>query len=140
MQELARSHPKRVAVRIAFDNALAHKIEAGSDMFLMPSRYEPCGLNQIYSLRYGTIPIVRATGGLEDSIVQFDPRSGTGTGFKFADYAPVALLACIERGAAHLSSAAQRGATLVGNAMRADFSWERSAAAYAQLYRQVSAA
>ena len=78
--DLARRFTKRLAVRIAFDNALAHKIEAGSDMFLMPSRYEPCGLNQMYSLRYGTIPIVRATGGLQDTVVEFDAQRGRGNG------------------------------------------------------------
>jgi starch synthase len=139
VQQLARKYPKQVAVRVAFDNALAHKIEAGSDMFLMPSRYEPCGLNQIYSLRYGTIPIVRATGGLEDTIIHFDPHSGAGTGFKFAEYAPAALLACIEA-ALQTYRRPKAWAALMGNAMRADFSWDRSAAAYAQLYRQVSGA
>jgi starch synthase len=139
VQQLAHKYPERVAVRVAFDDALAHKIEAGSDLFLMPSRYEPCGLNQIYSLRYGTIPIVRATGGLEDTIIHFDPRSGAGTGFKFADYAPAALLACIEE-ALQTYRRPKAWAALIGNAMRADFSWERSAEAYAQLYRQVSGA
>ena len=85
-RQLAQKWHKRLAVHIGFDNALAHTIEAGSDMFVMPSRYEPCGLNQIYSLRYGTIPIVRATGGLQDTITTFDPATGSGTGFKFTDY------------------------------------------------------
>ena len=78
--------PERVGVRIAYDNALAHKIEAGSDMFLMPSRYEPCGLNQIYSLRYGTVPIVRATGGLDDTVQHWNSETREGTGFKFYAY------------------------------------------------------
>jgi starch synthase len=136
-QALGRRFKKRLAVRIAFDNALAHKIEAGSDMFLMPSRYEPCGLNQIYSLRYGTIPIVRATGGLEDSIVGFDEATGGGTGFKFVDYTPAALLACIERAmqAYRRPTVWQR---LMRTAMQADFSWDRSAAAYVDLYRQLT--
>jgi starch synthase len=77
-QELAKKNPKRVSVKIAYDNAVAHKIEAGADMFLMPSRYEPCGLNQIYSLRYGTVPVVRATGGLDDTVEEFDARTGKG--------------------------------------------------------------
>lgn len=136
LRELARAHPKRVAVRVAFDNVLAHKIEAGSDLFLMPSHYEPCGLNQIYSLRYGTIPVVHATGGLEDSIVHFDARRGTGTGFKFTKYAPGALLACIEEALRTYRRPAAWTA-LVDNAMRADFSWTRSAEAYVALYRQV---
>jgi starch synthase len=138
-QGLAKRFKKRLAVRIAFDNALAHKIEAGSDMFLMPSRYEPCGLNQIYSLRYGTIPIVRATGGLEDTIIDFDPSTGEGTGFKFVEYAPDALLACIERALQAYRQPAvwQR---LTRTAMRADFSWDRSAQAYLDLYRKITRA
>jgi starch synthase len=139
LQGLARRFRTRVAVRVAFDEALAHKIEAGSDMFLMPSRYEPCGLNQIYSLRYGTIPIVRATGGLEDSIVDFDVPAGQGTGFKFRDYTGEALLACIERALkVYRNPTAWR--TLMGRAMRADFSWDRSAQAYRALYRQLTSA
>ena len=97
-------------MRVAFDNALAHKIEAGSDMFLMPSRYEPCGLNQIYSLRYGTIPIVRATGGLRGQrSSQFDAAAVTGTGFKFTEYAPAALLACIDAALRDLPAPASLG-------------------------------
>jgi starch synthase len=134
--ELARRSKKRLAVRIAFDNALAHKIEAGSDMFLMPSRYEPCGLNQIYSLRYGTIPVVRATGGLQDTIIDFDSETGQGTGFKFVEHNGDALLACIERALrAFRSPAAWR--QLMRNAMQADFSWGRSAAAYSRLYQRI---
>ena len=136
--DLQRRFTKRLAVRIAFDNTLAHKIEAGSDMFLMPSHYEPCGLNQMYSLRYGTIPIVRATGGLQDSIVEFDARRNEGTGFKFTDYSGVALLACIER-ALRVYGAETSWSTLMRNAMRADFSWGRSAAAYAELYERLCA-
>ncbi len=133
---LARRSTKRLAVRITFDNALAHKIEAGSDLFLMPSRYEPCGLNQIYSLRYGTIPVVRATGGLEDSIVDFDATTAQGTGFKFVDYAPGPLLECIERALRTYRTPAL-WQPLVRAAMQADFSWERSAAAYVELYRRL---
>lgn len=137
-QQFVRRWRKRLAVHIGFDNALAHKIEAGSDMFLMPSRYEPCGLNQIYSLRYGTVPIVRATGGLQDSIVDFESGSRQGTGFKFTEYAPAALFACIERALAAYRTAAAWGA-LIANGMRADFSWDTSAAAYATLYRSICA-
>ena len=93
--KLHRQYPEKFAVKVAYDNALAHKIEAGADMFLMPSRYEPCGLNQMYSLRYGTVPIVRATGGLDDTIEPWDPATGKGTGFKFSAYSGVALLHCI---------------------------------------------
>jgi starch synthase len=136
--DLAGQFKKRLAVRIAFDNTLAHKIEAGSDMFLMPSRYEPCGLNQMYSLRYGTIPVVHATGGLQDTIVDFHARSGDGTGFKFTDYTAEAMSACIER-ALHVYRAEKSWSTLMRNAMHADFSWDRSAAAYADLYQRVCA-
>ncbi len=138
-QDLAHKFKKRLALRVAFDNALAHKIEAGSDMFLMPSRYEPCGLNQIYSLRYGTIPIVRATGGLQDTITDFDPRVRSGTGFKFTDYSGDTLLACIERALRAYHTRKAWGAVM-RNAMQADFSWDRSAAAYAELYRRVTQA
>src|SRR6202035_2659569 len=89
---LATDFPGRVGAKIAYDNTLAHLVEAGSDMFLMPSRYEPCGLNQIYSLRYGTVPIVRATGGLDDTIENFDPSTQQGTGFKFDAYTGQALV------------------------------------------------
>jgi starch synthase len=88
---------ERERVRIGYDDALAHKIEAGSDLFLMPSRYEPCGLNQIYSLKYGTVPVVRATGGLDDTIEEWNPEQGTGTGFKFQGLSAEALLAAIHR-------------------------------------------
>jgi starch synthase len=136
--DLQRRFKKRLAVRIAFDNTLAHKIEAGSDMFLMPSHYEPCGLNQMYSLRYGTIPVVRATGGLQDSVIEFDARRGEGTGFKFMEYTGEALMACIEHALRTFRNATAWG-TLTRNAMHADFSWDRSAAAYAELYRRITA-
>jgi len=134
---LPSAHPKRVGVTIGFDNALAHKIEAGADIFLMPSRYEPCGLNQIYSLKYGTVPVVRATGGLDDTIEDFDPLSGKGNGFKFADYSGAAFLSAIKRAlAVYISKKAWK--QIIANGMAADFSWERSAADYLQLYRQVT--
>ncbi len=135
---LGQRFPRQMGVRIAFDNTLAHKIEAGSDLFLMPSRFEPCGLNQIYSLRYGTIPVVRAIGGLDDTITEFDPATGTGTGFKFSDYTPAALLDGVGRAlACYRRPKAWR--TLMRNAMAADFSWQRSAEQYLELYRQLTA-
>jgi starch synthase len=94
---LNKQFPNKIAVKVAYDNAIAHKIEAGSDMFLMPSKYEPCGLNQIYSLKYGTVPIVRATGGLDDTIEPWDARSGKGTGFKFTEYNGESLLLTIKQ-------------------------------------------
>ena len=136
-RELAERFPKKFAVRIAYDNALAHKIEGGSDMFLMPSRYEPCGLNQIYSLKYGTVPVVRATGGLDDTIEPFDSRTGRGTGFKFAEYAGEALLDCVEQAVHVYGRNPEAWRRLVENGMRKDFSWNVSAADYERLYEQV---
>jgi starch synthase len=132
-RELAQQFPKRLGVKIAYDNTLAHKIEAGADMFLMPSRYEPCGLNQIYSLRYGTVPVVRATGGLDDTIEPFDQASGRGTGFKFSEYTGPALLAALHEAlGAYADKAAWR--RLQANGMAKDFSWNASALEYARLY------
>ena len=97
-RDLAKAYPAKFSVRVAYDNILAHKVEAGADIFLMPSRYEPCGLNQIYSLKYGTVPVVRATGGLDDTIEAFDPATGRGTGFKFLAYDGLSLLTAMQRG------------------------------------------
>lgn len=134
---LCARHPEKVGVRIGFDNALAHKIEAGADMFLMPSKYEPCGLNQIYSLKYGTIPIVRATGGLDDTIEDYNPLTGTGNGFKFSAYSGSTLLEAVKRGTAvYFHKKAWR--RLMANAMSYDFSWEKSAAEYLTLYRKLA--
>ena len=120
-------------MKIAYDNPLAHKIEAGADLFLMPSRYEPCGLNQIYSLRYGTVPVVRATGGLDDTIEAYDARSGQGTGFKFQEYTGEAFLQAVQEAlAVYRDKKAWRGLQVSG--MAKDFSWKASAAEYARLY------
>ncbi|MGI8745054.1 MAG: glycogen synthase GlgA [Bryobacteraceae bacterium] len=124
--ELAGTFPDKFGVHIGYDNPLAHRIEAGADMFLMPSRYEPCGLNQIYSLRYGTIPIVRATGGLDDTI---DPE----TGFKFREYAGWALFGAIEAALAAFEDRDQ-WTGMMQRGMQKDFSWTTSAAEYARLY------
>jgi len=134
-RRLSRQYPRRYAVKIAYDEALAHKIEAGADMFLMPSRYEPCGLSQIYSLKYGTVPIVRATGGLEDTIEQWDPETKKGTGFKFLDYREDALLAAIHQA---LRAFEDRSAwqVLMRNGMAKDFSWKHSAREYVRVYER----
>jgi len=134
-RRLNQQFPKKILVRIGFDNALAHKIEAGSDMFLMPSRYEPCGLNQIYSLKYGTVPIVRATGGLDDTIEPWDARSGRGTGFKFSDYTGEALLATIRQSLVAFKDQTSWH-TLMRNGMGKDFSWTNSAREYARIYEK----
>lgn len=136
-RRLAQRFPQKFGVRVAYDNALAHKIEGGSDMFLMPSRYEPCGLNQIYSLKYGTVPVVRATGGLDDTIEPFDPRTGKGTGFKFVPYSGAALLRCLAGALRLYAGQPQAWQQLVKNGMTKDFSWNTSAGDYERLYEQV---
>ncbi len=133
---LSRQVPHKIAVRIAYDNALAHKIEAGADMFLMPSRYEPCGLNQIYSLKYGTVPIVRATGGLDDTIDPWDPRTKKGTGFKFQEPTGEALLRTIHQ-ALQLHRDQTSWQRLMRNGMSKDFSWRSSAREYIRIYERV---
>lgn len=130
---LAAAYPGRVGVKIAYDEAIAHQIEAGADMFLMPSRYEPCGLNQIYSLKYGTVPIVRATGGLDDTIDSFDLEQGTGTGFKFVEYSGAALVQCV-RQALQLFTDERIWKRIQLNGMAKDFSWKGSAAEYLKVY------
>ncbi len=132
---LNKLYPQKIAIKVAYDNALAHKIEAGSDMFLMPSRYEPCGLNQIYSLKYGTVPVVRATGGLDDTIETWDPRTKKGTGFKFSEYSGEALLATIRTA---LNAYQDRSAwqILMRNGMAKDFSWTASAREYVRVYER----
>jgi starch synthase len=132
---LNKQFPQKIAVKIAYDNALAHKIEAGADMFLMPSRYEPCGLNQIYSLKYGTVPVVRATGGLDDTIENWDPRTRKGTGFKFTEYSGEALLATI-RTALQVFQDGASWQTLMCNGMARDFSWNASAREYVRVYER----
>jgi starch synthase len=134
--DFAASHQDQVGVRLGFDNRLAHWIEAGADMFLMPSRYEPSGLNQLYSLRYGTVPVVRRTGGLADSIIDATPAAladGTANGFVFDDATPAALLAAVRRALAAFADPAV-WARIVGAGMRADFSWAKAAAQYRRLY------
>ncbi|MBA0087581.1 MAG: glycogen/starch synthase, partial [Acidobacteria bacterium Pan2503] len=135
---LAAAYPGRVGLKIAYDNVLAHKVEAGADIFMMPSRYEPSGLNQMYSLKYGTVPIVRATGGLDDSIEPFDVEHGTGTGFKFYEYSGEALLYAVEQALHHYMD--ERDWTRIQlNGMAKDFSWKRPAEEYANLYEAARA-
>ena len=128
---LARSYPGRVGVQIGYNTALAHRIEAGADIFLMPSRYEPCGLNQIYSLRYGTVPVVRATGGLDDTIDE-------DTGFKFRDYSGSALLEAV-RWALEAFREVNPWVRRMRRGMEKDFSWSASAGEYVALYRRLLA-
>jgi starch synthase len=135
-ERAARGRPDRVAARIGFDEGLAHRIEAGADVFLMPSRYEPCGLNQMYSLRYGTAPVVRAVGGLEDTVEDYDGFR-RGTGFKFREYLPQAMLTALRRALdVYRDARAWRG--MVERGMGMDFSWDASAARYEQLFQGLS--
>ena len=132
----AAHYPGRVAVRIGFDELLAHRIEAGADLFLMPSLYEPCGLNQMYSLKYGTIPIVRAVGGLKDTVQDYDSISQSGTGFVFESYDAQVMLDTIDRGLSAYQNKPS-WAALRSRAMAMDYSWDRSAATYSNLYQQL---
>jgi starch synthase len=135
-KDLAQRFAGRVAYVTGFDEPLAHLIEAGSDIFLMPSRYEPCGLNQMYSLRYGTIPIVRNTGGLADSVQHFDPSSGRGTGCVFNDYDAQAVRWAIET-VLDWYALPRSWLRLIHNAMAKDFSWSRQILEYDSLYRDM---
>ncbi len=130
---IARTYPRKSGIKITYDNTVAHKIEAGCDIFLMPSRYEPCGLNQIYSLKYGTVPVVRATGGLDDTIIDYDERTGQGNGFKFSAYDADDFFQAIER-ALSLYAKKPQWTRLVKHCMTYDFSWEQSARRYLELY------
>lgn len=132
---LNRQFPQKIAIKIAYDNSLAHKVEAGADMFLMPSRYEPCGLNQIYSLKYGTVPIVRATGGLDDTIEHWNSRTSKGTGFKFSEYSGDALLLTIKE-ALRAFQDQTSWQTVMRNGMAKDFSWNASAKEYVRTYER----
>jgi starch synthase len=131
---MAARRPDRFAAFLGFDNQRAHRIEAGADFFLMPSRFEPCGLNQLYSLRYGTLPIVRATGGLADTVIPYDESSGKGTGFVFHDLTPSALYNVIGWATATWYDRPNHVVAMQKEAMRKDFTWDRSAAEYEQLY------
>ena len=135
---LAARYPDRVAVHIGFDERMAHLIEAGADLFLMPSRFEPCGLNQMYSLRYGTVPLVRATGGLADTVKNFDAASGTGTGFTFDEYSPQALAGTLRWAlGVFMDRRAWPGIQRAG--MQQDHSWAASARRYAEVYERALA-
>lgn len=135
---LAAAFPGRVAARLAFSNPLAHRIEAGSDLFLMPSQYEPCGLNQMYSMAYGTVPVVRRTGGLADTVVDAGPEelaNGTATGFQFVDFAAGPLEAALERATGMWERDPHLWGQLVETGMQRDWSWTASARQYSELYR-----
>jgi starch synthase len=131
-------YPGRLRMVTAFDNALAHRIQAGSDIFLMPSRFEPCGLTQMYALKYGTAPVVRTTGGLRDTISEFDPHSGHGNGFVFQEYQSEALTAALAR-AVEVHRNREQWSRLMDNCFAADFSWDRAAHEYIDWFKRLRA-
>ena len=138
LRAAAERSPGRLSVSLTFDDALAHQIEAGADAFLMPSRFEPCGLNQMYSMRYGTVPIVRRVGGLADTVTNLTPKTRaakTATGFVFAEHAPAALTAAVRRAVTVFGDRAL-WTGLMKTGMRKDFSWKRSAREYVEVYRR----
>jgi starch synthase len=144
LRSLAAKYPGRILIRIGFDNTLAHKVEAGSDLFLMPSRYEPCGLGQLCALKYGTVPIVRATGGLDSTVEEWNPEARTGTGFKFQGPSIQSLggqefLAAIQRALAVFPDK-EAWQTLMRNGMAQDHSWTKPAAEYVEVYEEVARA
>jgi starch synthase len=138
LQEICSRCSDKIAVRFGFDNPLAHLIEAGADMFLMPSKFEPCGLNQLYSLRYGTIPIVRATGGLADTVINYDIPNDLGTGFSFRQYSAADMVLALKR-ALMVYSDPISWEELMRRCMAEDWSWERSARRYLDLYERIHA-
>ena len=126
-------YPERLRAIIEFNNTTAHRIQAGSDAFLMPSRFEPCGLTQMYALRYGSAPVVRATGGLRDTVAEFDPARGTGNGFAFEKFEAAEMVAALSRMVATFRDrAAWR--RLMANCFASDFSWERAARQYLEWF------
>jgi starch synthase len=135
LQEISQRHPNRMGLFIGYNDALAHRIIAASDIFLMPSRYEPCGLDQLYCLRYGTIPVVRATGGLDETIQAYNPNTGEGNGFKFSGYTPAEFLAAV-RQALDLYANPPAWRKLMQNNMKLNFSWDAVAPKYVDLYRR----
>ncbi|MEW5993649.1 MAG: glycogen synthase GlgA [Candidatus Zixiibacteriota bacterium] len=139
LRELEVEYPDKLKVYLKFDDALAHRIEAGADIYLMPSRFEPCGLNQMYSLKYGTMPVVREVGGLADTVVDYNPETGEGTGFVFREYTPEALLDALQRAIA-LFSKRRKWTKLMKAGMKQDFSWQCSARKYVELFESLRAA
>lgn len=136
---LADAHPTRIGVFVGFDEHRAHLVEGGADIFLMPSRYEPCGLNQMYSMRYGTVPVARAVGGLADTVRPFGPRRPGATGFLFRDYRPEALWETLQQAVTVYREQPRTWRRLQRNGMTRDFSWERSAAEYVKVYKRAMA-
>lgn len=136
LESLAKKYPEKFALELKYDDELSHLIEGAADIFLMPSRFEPCGLNQLYSLKYGTIPVVRKTGGLADTVKEVNLQKGTGTGFFFEEYKPSEMLKAISRAIAVFNDG-KNWQRVMRNAMVEDFSWENSARLYTELYTKI---
>jgi starch synthase len=137
-RKLHEKYADKAAVKIAYDPTLAHKIEAGADIFLMPSRYEPCGLNQIYSMKYGTVPVVRATGGLDDTVDEWDPETETGTGFKFEDQTAEDFYDALQRALEIFRNDKESWTRIMRNGMAKDYSWDGPAKEYVRVYEGVA--
>jgi starch synthase len=135
LSDAAGRYSKKMRILLRYDDSLAKNLYAGCDMFLMPSHYEPCGLGQMIAMRYGTVPVVRKTGGLTDTVADYNPKTGQGTGFLFENYSAPALIACLRR-ALEVYSDRNKWKSLVRNGMKQDFSWERSAKEYVKVYRK----
>ncbi len=133
LRQLETKYPDKLKVYLEFNDQLAHRIQAGADMFLMPSRYEPCGLNQMYALKYGTVPVVREVGGLADTVVDYDPETGLGTGFVFAEYTSEAMIEALQR-ALKAFAGRRKWGKLMKTGMSQDYSWGRSARKYTELF------
>ena len=137
-RKIGEDYKRSAAIKIAYDNTLAHKVEAGADIFLMPSRYEPCGLNQIYSMKYGTVPVVHATGGLDDTVEEWNAAKRTGTGFKFAEETPEAFSAALHRALDVFRDDKRSWTKIMRNGMAKSYSWDKPAAEYVEVYRQLA--
>jgi starch synthase len=135
---MASKHSDKFACFIGFDDELAHLIEAGSDMFLMPSKFEPCGLNQMYSLMYGTIPIARKTGGLADTVQPFNPKNGTGNGFLFEKYTVADMISAVKNAVKIFSGDQNTWQTIMKNGMKSNFTWLNSTKNYIELYKKLT--
>ncbi len=136
LESLAKKYPGKFALELKYDDELSHLIEGAADIFLMPSRFEPCGLNQLYSLKYGTVPVVRKTGGLADTVKEVNLQKGTGTGFFFEEYKANEMLKAISRAIAVFNDG-KNWPRIMRNAMVEDFSWENSARLYSELYTKI---
>jgi starch synthase len=137
LEDMAFQYKEKFVFYPGFDDALAHLIEAGSDIYLMPSKTEPCGLNQMYSIVYGTVPVVHATGGLKDTVEPYDPKTGEGTGFLFENYTTKDLIETLKNAISLFKEDKKAWRKLVVNGMKKDFSWQSSAKNYVELYKKI---